>query len=181
MASANDFSRQFEREAFRLETLDHYNIPQAADDFRIFLEGGEQPESFRNSPWVTTVRNATESGKRMYRVHVLSRPLTDYLRYELAWGYHRNAAAGEEFFILDTTGQDDPVAGVPDFWMFDEKTVSVMRYDESGAFMRSDVLPADRTAEYVAYRDTALAHAQRLSQWWEKHGTGAPRTYPGAV
>ncbi len=171
MASSENLFRDFKREAFRLETLDHYDIPQAADDFRTFLQGGQQSEAFRNSPWVTTVRNAAGSGRRMYRVHVLSRPLTDYLRYELAWGYHRNSAAGEEFFILDTTEQEDPVAGVPDFWMFDEETVSVMRYDDSSAFVGSDVLPADRAVEFVAYRDTALAHARPFAEWWEEHGT----------
>jgi hypothetical protein len=57
------------------------------------------------------VADATRAGKRMYRVHVLSRPLTDYLRFELGWGFRRNMAAGEEFFILDTTDRENPIPG----------------------------------------------------------------------
>jgi hypothetical protein len=171
MVSSRTLFQEFEREAFRLETLDDYNIPRAADDFRAFLAGEEQPESYRNSSWVTTVRNATEGGKRMYRVHILSRPLTDYLRYELAWGYHRNTKAGEEFFILDTTEQENPLEGVPDFWMFDESTVSIMHYDETAAFTGSEILPEERSAEFIAYRDAALTHAQPFPEWWAKYGT----------
>ncbi|MEU9789823.1 DUF6879 family protein [Streptomyces sparsogenes] len=171
MASPRNLFEEFEREAFRLETLDNYNIPRAADDFRAFLAGEEQPESFRNSPWVTTVRNATESGKRMYRVHILSRPLTDYLRYELGWGYHRNAAAGEEFFILDTTGQENPLEGVPDFWLYDNATVNVMHYDETAAFTGSEVLPEEQTPKFITYRNKALSLAQPFPEWWAKYGT----------
>ncbi|MFI5616511.1 DUF6879 family protein [Streptomyces sp. NPDC051567] len=172
MASSKNPFNEFEREAFRLETLDNYNIPSSAEYFRAFLAGEEQPESFKKSSWVTTVRNATESGKRMYRVHVLSRPLTEYLRYELGWGYHRNAEAGEEFFILDTTGQENPLEGVPDFWLYDNATVSVMHYDGSAAFTGSEILPEDRASEFIAYRDKALSLAVPFSEWWAEHGTG---------
>jgi hypothetical protein len=171
MASSRNLFEEFEREAFRLETLDNYNIPRGADDLRAFLAGEEQPESYRQSSWVTTVREATEGGKRMYRVHILARPLTDYLRFELDWGYHRNAAAGEEFFILDTTEQPNPLVGVRDFWLFDESTVSVMHYDETDAFTGSEILTDDRTAEFIGYRDTALAQAEPFADWWAKHGT----------
>ncbi|MFC1402424.1 MULTISPECIES: DUF6879 family protein [Streptacidiphilus] len=171
MASSRNLFEEFEREAFRLETLDNYNIPRGSDDLRAFLAGEEQPESYRQSSWVTTVREATTSGKRMYRVHVLARPLTDYLRFELDWGYHRNAAAGEEFFILDTTDQPNPLMGVPDFWLFDDAIVNVMHYDETAAFTGSEILADDRTAEFIAYRDTALAQAEPFVDWWAKHGT----------
>lgn len=170
MVSHKDLLRRFQREAFRLETLAVYDIPRSADHVRAFLAGEEQPDGFRNNPWVTTVRDAVSGGKRMYRVHILSRPLTDYLRYELAWGYHRNAEAGEEFFILDTTEQPNPLDGVPDFWMFDETTVSVMRYSDSGAFLDSGIMPEDSAAEFVTYRDEAMRHAQPFVTWWAAHG-----------
>ncbi|WP_410468997.1 DUF6879 family protein [Streptomyces sp. G-5] len=66
-------------------------MPRSERHLQAFLAGEPQPEDFAVNPWMTTVRNATESGKRMYRVHIVTRPLTDYLRYELGWGYHRNA------------------------------------------------------------------------------------------
>ncbi|MGW7294681.1 DUF6879 family protein [Streptomyces xiamenensis] len=160
----------FTREAFRLETLDTYSIPRSEKYVQAFLAGEPQPEDFATNPWMTTVRNATESGKKMYRVHIVTRPLTGYLRYELGWGYHRNAQAGEEFFILDTTERDNPLAGVPDFWMFDEKTVAVMHYDASYAFIGTETLPAEQVDDFLGYRDLAMAHAEPFFSWWRRHG-----------
>ncbi|GHF14373.1 DUF6879 family protein [Streptomyces morookaense] len=161
---------EFEQEAFRLETLDDYSKSGSVEAYQAFLAGKEQPESFKSSDWVTTVANATRAGKRMYRVHIVSRPLTDYLRFELGWGYQRNMTAGEEFYILDTTVQENPLPQAPDFWMFDNQVVSAMSYDGAGKFLGSEFIGSDRLSEFTTYRDTALAHAEPFPEWWAKHG-----------
>ncbi|MEX3101476.1 MULTISPECIES: DUF6879 family protein [unclassified Streptomyces] len=166
-----DFFSSFEREAFRLETLDDYSQSGGVEAYRAFLAGEEQPESYRVADWLTTVGNATRAGKRVYRVHVLSRPLTDYLRFELSWGYRRNMSAGEEFFILDTTGSGSPIPDAPDFWLFDDQVLGVMAYDEAGKYLGSDIVEEEaRLAEFREYRDTALAHAVPFVEWWTAHG-----------
>ncbi|MGW3227487.1 DUF6879 family protein [Kitasatospora sp. NPDC001095] len=164
-----DWFSAFEREAFRLETLDDYSQSGGVDAYRAFLAGEEQPDDYRNAGWVGTVAAAAKAGKRMYRVHILSRPLTDYLRFELAWGYHRNMAAGEEFFILDTTGRENPLPEAPDFWLFDDETAVSMAYDENGKYLGAEFLEGSRAADFKAYRDTAMAHAVPFSEWWAEH------------
>jgi hypothetical protein len=169
---ADDFGKLFdgfEREAFRLETLPTYTIPGEQETLRAFLAGEPQPDAHKNAPRVETVRGNARAGKRMYRVRVLRRPLTDYLRYELAWGYHRNQAAGEDIFVLDVTEQPHPLAGLPDFWLFDGQTAVTMAYSETGEFLGAELQP-DRTEEYIRHRDTALRHAEPFSAWWERHG-----------
>ncbi|MEU2791430.1 DUF6879 family protein [Streptomyces sp. NPDC007100] len=157
----------FEREAFRLETLDDYSGSSNPEMIRAFLAGEPQPAEY-NQQWVDDVRANTEAGKRMYRVHVVSRPLTDYLRFELGWGYVKNQAAGEEFFILDTTDQENPVSGVPDFWMFDDSQVASMNYVENGKFLGAE-LQSD-ASEWREIRDVAMRHAVPFSDWWAQHG-----------
>lgn len=172
ISSSSNLAERFQtfgREAFRLEILDDYNVPSSAENLRAFLAGEPQPEDY-NAGWVETVRAATQAGKRMYRVHIVSRPLTDYLRYELGWGYMKNMTGGEEFFILDITEKPNPLEGVPDFWLFDETSPVVMNYDDTGAFLGPDFLDAGRAADFVRYRDTALAHAEPFSEWWAKYG-----------
>uniref|UniRef100_UPI00315DC8C8 DUF6879 family protein n=1 Tax=Streptomyces sp. SID4919 TaxID=2690270 RepID=UPI00315DC8C8 len=82
-----DCFKEFGREAFRLETLDDYGKSGGVDAYRAFLAGEPQPEERKTAAWGTTVGDAVRSGKRIYRVHVLTRLLTDYLRFELSWGY----------------------------------------------------------------------------------------------
>ncbi|MGW1835721.1 DUF6879 family protein [Streptomyces sp. NPDC002067] len=160
----------FEREAFRLETLDDYGQSGGVDAYQDFLSGKPRPEDYDSAPWVQKVRKATQAGKRMYRVHILSRPLTKYLQYELSWGYRRNVTAGEEFFILDTTEQENPLPDVPDFWMFDEQSVARMSYDGAGKFLGADQPDGD-PARWTEYRDVALRHAVPFAEWWDRHGT----------
>ncbi|KIQ61557.1 hypothetical protein TR51_19600 [Kitasatospora griseola] len=160
----------FKVDAFRLETLDDYSQSGGIDAYHAFLAGEVQPESYKSAPWVDTVRTATGAGKRMYRVHILSRPLTPYLRFELGWGYRRNAMAGEEFFILDITGRENPIPDAPDFWLFDGQAVGAMSYDGEGKYLGAEFVDADRVSEFLAYRDIALAHAEPFAGWWAKHG-----------
>ncbi|MEU3064451.1 DUF6879 family protein [Streptomyces subrutilus] len=159
----------FEREAFRLETLDDYSKSGNVDAYRAFLGGEPQPADY-NDAWVSELCSHTSMGKRVYRVHILSRPLTPYLRFELGWGYRKNAIGGEEFFILDTTEQPNPLEGVPDFWLMDSSTPGVMNYAEDGSFLGAEILPDERAGEFTAYRDKALAHAVPFPEWWAKHG-----------
>ncbi|MFJ9522532.1 DUF6879 family protein [Kitasatospora sp. NPDC101801] len=158
----------FQREAFRLETLDDYTGSSNPESVRAFLAGESQPADY-NQDWVDEVRGNVESGKRMYRVHIVSRPLTPYLRFELGWGYAKNATAGEEFFILDTTDQPNPLEGIPDFWAFDETSVVTMKYGDGGVFNGADLEPA--ATEWLRHRDTALRYAVPFAEWWERYGT----------
>ncbi|MCS0604752.1 hypothetical protein NX794_26555 [Streptomyces sp. LP11] len=165
----SDLFDSFQREAFRLETLDDYSKSGNVDAYQAYLAGESQPENY-NAGWVDELRSHTESGKRVYRVHILSRPLTDYLRFELGWGYRKNMTGGEEFFILDVTDKPNPLAGVPDFWCFDSGSVAVMNYDGTGKYLGSDVLDPGRAAEFTGYRDAALTAAQPFSDWWAEYG-----------
>ncbi|MET8474340.1 DUF6879 family protein [Streptomyces sp. NPDC006422] len=158
----------FQREAFRLETLDDYSRSGSVDAYRLFLEGRPKPEGY-NADWLDEVRGLVDAGRRIYRVHVLSRPLSPYLRFELGWGYQTNATAGEEFFILDVTQLPNPLKGVGDFWLFDSATAAPMRYSDDGKFLGADVLPDDQGGQYVTYRDTALAHAVPFADWWAEY------------
>ncbi|OMI33627.1 DUF6879 family protein [Streptomyces sparsogenes] len=159
----------FQREAFRLETLNDYSKSGSVDAYHAYLAGEPQPEDY-NAGWVEELRSHTENGKRVYRVHILSRPLTDYLCFELGWGYRKNMTGGEEFFILDVTDKPNPLTGVPDFWCFDSESVAVMNYDGAGKYLSSEILEPERVAEFTRYRDTALTHAEPFTEWWAKYG-----------
>ncbi|MFI6980759.1 DUF6879 family protein [Embleya sp. NPDC050154] len=162
----------FDTDAFRLETLDDYGRSGNVDAYQAFLAGKPQAADY-NAPWLAKLRTHTAAGRRVHRVHVLTRPLSPYLRFELGWGYRKNMTAGEEFFILDVTERANPLEGVPDFWLFDSTTTAVMNYDEDGAFLAADVLPLDWSGEFCRLRDLALAEAVPFESWWAEFGDPA--------
>ena len=73
----------FQREAFRLESLQVYDMASEQAEYDHFLATGELhiPD---DDQWLTRVRHFRGTGRWVGRVHVVTRPLTDYLRYEFA-------------------------------------------------------------------------------------------------
>jgi len=84
----------FQREAFRLETLQVYDMASEQAEYDHFLVTGELhiPD---DDQWLARVRHFRSTGRWVGRVHVVTRPLTDYLRYEFAV-YRHTVRAGED-------------------------------------------------------------------------------------
>jgi hypothetical protein len=127
MADLAWWLQNFQASAFRLETRPVYSVPQEADMLAAFLRDGSLPD-MTGHPWVKRVREHCASGRRMGRVRAVSRPLTDYERFELAL-YPHSRAAGEEIRICDGGG-----VGGQDFWLFDDQVAVMLLYDAEGRF-----------------------------------------------
>ncbi|MDA0566014.1 hypothetical protein LG943_17080 [Streptomonospora sp. S1-112] len=111
-----------------------------------------------DTDWGARVRAATAEGRRFDRVHVVAEPLTDYIRFECAWGYRRNSAAGERIRILPVKQGEWPEA-IPafDYWLFDSHKLLLMNYADDGSLVSTEIV--DDPAEIVranVWRDRAL-------------------------
>jgi hypothetical protein len=157
------FFDSFQREAFRLETHPVYDMASEQEEYEQFLTTGELhiPD---DDPWLVRVRQFRASGRWIGRVHVLRQPLNDYLRYEFAV-YRHTSQAGEDIRVLDLTTQPDPGLPSQDFWLFDETSVVRMDYDQHGRQTGRELLQDTDLAPYVAWKRTALAHAQSFGEY----------------
>ena len=154
----------FERSAFRLETRQQYLVDEEAELVHAFLEGRPSPPSAAMDQWLSLIRTNTNAGKRMYRVHILEQPLTGYVRWELST-YPANAAAGEQIFIADRARLKDLRE---DFWLFDDRDLVTLRYDEDGHWLGVDLRPESDLDRYRVMRDLALAEAVPLADYLAK-------------
>jgi hypothetical protein len=105
-------------------------------------------------------RKQTAAGRSMSRVRVIIEPPSDYTRFELV-AYPVMAAAGDDIRIISVPPDTWP-AGVPheDYWLFDDRHVWVLRYDDAGVFLRAELLADPRTIlDHLRWRDAALAQA----------------------
>lgn len=162
------FDAHYTRSAWRLETLDDYRVGSDGSDVDRYLAGEPDPDPGRKNPWLAELRAERATGKRRGRVHMLTTPLSDYLRYECEWGYVPNSDAGEDIRILDLTTTPRP-AGIPDedFWLLDDEHVLRMVYGPDHRFLGAIV--ADDPAPYRAARDAAIAASTPFGAWWERH------------
>jgi len=161
-----DFFDSFEQDAFRLETLPVYRVEGESDDFERYLATGD-PGISEDEPWFDRVRNYRESGRWIGRVHVITRPLTDYLRFEFAFQLH-SVQAGEDVRVLDLTHRTNPGLPEHDYWMFDESKVVRMDYEADGTQIGRELLEGVDPSQYVAWKRLALEHSEPLTEFYAK-------------
>jgi hypothetical protein len=159
-----EFFDSFRREAFRLETLPVYKVDSEQDEYEEFLATGQLaiPE---DDSWLARVRYFRDTGRSIGRVHVITRPLTDYLRYEFAV-YRHTVTAGEDVRILDLTDQPNPGLPAQDFWLFDDAAVVRMDYAADGTQVGRELLEDVDLTPYMMWKQTALQHAEPLASYY---------------
>jgi len=167
----------FRESAFRLETRAQYLDDEEAEELAMFLAGEPLPErSARTDPWLRRVAETTAADKRWQRVHVVSHPLTDYLRFELgSQGYEGNVACGEDVRIADRDRYPELDQLTDDFWLLDGDTdrpmLILMRYDDEGRLLSADqVHSRDAIDGARRQRDFALARSAPLSDFMAQAG-----------
>lgn len=90
--------------------------------------------------------------------------MTEYQRYQLAWGIPGNIAAGEDIRILDLTDLDLDLPS-HDFWLFDESLVVDLNFNPDGTLLNIDQRENPDLTQYLKWQATALAHAVSFSEW----------------
>jgi hypothetical protein len=174
----DEFDRLFEcfrYTTFRLETLQRYTMPYEDEPLHRFLAGEPKSRELdrKGDWWRQLIVGARTSRKLMQRVHVVVEPLSDYMRYELAWPYLDNIAAGEDIRIIPIHAEEwpDDLPGYGyDYWLFDSKSLAVLHYDHEGRFIAVDLI--DEPSYIVqanAWRDAALHRAISYEEYMSAH------------
>jgi len=128
----DDLFRTFERTACHLELKDSYHTPHETGPFDRFMKG--QPDDFAwHQPWLRLVGEATQAGKSISRVRVVTVPHSDYVHWGLTVA-PLNIRAGEDVRWLPrhlTGGINFPS---DDYWLFDDNRVVFTVFEDDGSF-----------------------------------------------
>jgi hypothetical protein len=169
----------FTHEAFRLEQLQTYSIPQEADRLAAFRVGRPLPtRSVRNNPWLRRMALSAIEGKAWPRVRIVEYPLTEYTRFELA-GYVESTVAGQTTLIAERHADPALADLTEDFWLFDSDTdhavALLMRYDNKGRFLGSEASTDPATlARCKEQRDLAIRLSIPLHDYLSTHLSKVP-------
>lgn len=150
---------------FRLEVRQEYAVSAEDASLIAFRMGRARPErSVRTSTWPRRIAATTLAGVDWLRIRVVTRPLTEYVRWELL-GYVESQAAGERIDVTERTDIDGP-----DFWLLDADTDAavavLMHYTDDGRVADRELV-TDRAiiAGLVGRRDDATTGAIRLNEF----------------
>jgi hypothetical protein len=143
-ASADECVKLFDNfrfSAFRLETLDQYIVAGEWPEFQAYL-AGDTAKNTQNKAWTDYISEQHRQGKTIERVHIIPENLTDYLKFQIDWGYRYSQLAGETIQLVYREALPQPLNDLrlPDFWLFDDSQCLIQRYDKAGTWMASDIL-----------------------------------------
>lgn len=160
----------FTKTLFRLETLASYGVPSEGSDFARYLAGEPGPTLERRQQWLGRLADEVARGLRRRRVHTVSLPLSDYLRFECEWSYALNP--WEDIRILELTADRldlrrlvDDAGG--DFYLTDDHYLIRMHYTDGGEPLgaEADTSPAS-VAAYRRIADMMWSQAEPFARWW---------------
>jgi uncharacterized protein DUF6879 len=159
----------FRLDAWRFEAQPAYTMPQEAESFSRFLSGEGKPAD-HNSRWHERVRDYIASGRSIGRVRIVRQPLTDYQRYQFAWGIPGNIEAGEDIRVLDVTRHEYglPLSGT-DWWMFDNAQVIHLNFRPDGTQINRETFEGD-IEPYREWRRIALSESVPFAEYVKDHG-----------
>lgn len=153
--------REFSYTAYRLETLQSYAGSGEDEDLAAFRAGRPEPGTPAKDEWAAMIAGNHRAGKIQQRVHVVTEPLTGYMRFELTWAYAPNVQAGEDVRVIPVPEGSWP-EGLPhhDYWLFDSRDLYAMHYEADGTWRGAE--PVEDPAQVVSacyWRDAALYRA----------------------
>ncbi|CAM5534281.1 hypothetical protein GCM10010329_28910 [Streptomyces spiroverticillatus] len=154
----------FRREAWRLETLPQYLMPQEAEEFAAFKAGARIDPRGVSNEYTDRLRRQAAEGRVQGRVHIVTRPLSDYLRFEFHHYYQAHSLAGEQIRILDVTDRANPLEGVQDYWCFDRSEVVLMNYHSDGRQINREVFEGD-PAPFIEYQRIAVVESVPFEEY----------------
>jgi hypothetical protein len=166
MTTPADLYRTCRVSARRLETLQDYDVSGDEERLRAFLAGEPMPPPRQGKAEdLALIADLRKRGRYVGRVHVVDRPLTDYVRYELAV-YAENVAAGEDVLIADRSAHPNLEGLAQDYAIFDSETVVLFDYDDDGRVRGYRVADDRETVERcVAEYDLAAARSVPLAEF----------------
>ncbi|MFZ0119204.1 MAG: DUF6879 family protein [Pseudonocardiaceae bacterium] len=172
--SFDDYFELARTDIFRLETLQTYGNSGEDAALAAFEAGEPHLITPGKREWIALVTERTAAGCTMHRVHVVTEPITDYLRFELNWGYAPNDKAGERIGIIPVPPGEPWPTELPertDFWLFDLTVLYVLRYDQNGAWHSTEQVTEPGAIEQARrWREAAL----RLAVPWRDYVAAHP-------
>lgn len=157
--------RTFATSAFRLETRQSYAAEEEDAAFAAWRERGSTPDAGDPlvAAWTGMVRARIAGGAVMRRVHVVSHPMSEYVRFELSLQRAHSVPAGEQVRVVDADRHHE-LARVEDFWLLDDRVGVRLIYDDAGQLIRLVRMTTGEVDTARCVRDAAWAAGTDLSE-----------------
>ena len=147
---------------FRFEGLQDYSGEDGDEAVSYFLKTGQLltvPDN--TNDWWRNMKARRERGVVTSRVRLVSEPLTDYTKMELAYLQKAKAYSGDDVRTITLTEYCKIVPkDLPDFYLIDDQVVFTMQYGPLGTYLGSTQI--DTVSQYRDIKDALMARSVPL-------------------
>ena len=153
-----EYFNSFQESAFRLETLQRYNVDEEREAYESFMKSKKVPDWIWED-WRDIVRQAKSRWAVMQRVHLIHFPISSYVLFEME-AYKRNIEVWEEIFYIPFEKCSVDVKS--DFWIFDDSIVLKMNYDKDGRFVNFEEI--NDCSSYLQIKKFLLENKRNIEE-----------------
>lgn len=148
---------------FRFEGLQDYSAEDSDQWVETFITTGKLAElPGDNNPWWKKMKERSEKGIITQRVRLVTEPVTDYTKMELAYLKEAKKYSGDDIrTITETDFKKIVPTGSPDFYVVDE-AVFVMNYGPKGKHLGSTLLTGAEANKYLNLKEKLLEASSEL-------------------
>jgi hypothetical protein len=153
------------KETFRLEMRDEYRVKEEDRELEIWRNTGKFEPGEGGKQWARDLEALRARGVITHRVHVVTVPLSDYLRFEIA-------AYAEDVNYIER----DDYAGIKkpfepqEFWLIDEKHLFIVKYDQEGHWLGNNYTDDAKIVErHAMMKDLLISKALPLEEFAKKN------------
>jgi len=163
------FWNEMKSEWFKLEVLQDYTAEDDGPSLQAWLKGDRQKalELIKVDPepdFTQKCRQSVESGVKMLRIHVLERPLTPYMAWELE--FYRQISIPlrrEQVFLINKAECADLELPSGDFMIFDQQRAVLNEYQSGRMTHQNFYDQSDNLEPFLALRAALISRAKPLN------------------
>jgi len=163
----NKFWSETKKEWFKVEMLQDYSGEDSGPSLQAWLKGDKEKsirlmrEKTDSNEWI---KMAGGKSFKKIRIHIVEKPYTPYLQWEIEVYKHINIPlAKEEVYLLDKKKASNLDIPDGDFMIFDQKRVARNYYDQSGRVYKADFYEeSEDISKFLLLRKKLIKLASKL-------------------
>ncbi|MDB5258977.1 MAG: hypothetical protein JWO73_185 [Candidatus Taylorbacteria bacterium] len=157
---------QAQKSLFRFEGLQDYTAMDGEEIVRHFIETGSLQIRPEDTEWWQEMRKKRERGIRTSRVRLVTKPLNDYTRWELAAHAAASAYSGDDIRVVESDRFRELFPEqFPDFWMIDDAYVFLLEYGPRGMHLGSVMADEKDVPKYIEYKNMLMEDSVKIAEY----------------
>lgn len=155
---------------YRFELKKDYHVKEDWEVFKKYRKTIAVSIHDIGKQWYEQIQTKTLEKVEVIRIRVIDKPLPEYQKYSIDWGYRVGQFYGQQTFFIRRTIYNDIVANLSfnpkDFWVIDHQYIFEVLYHSDGEYFgEKNITNKNEIANYLHLMDKIKFRCISLSDY----------------